>query len=350
MTSQEEEQQQPISTKTQIKQNKYNFDLSYLNTKPRETFVDSMGNINFSDTILENQIKKALLLNSSQSVTTTIADTITILDIAGNRSDKFSEKIKSVDGLQYFKSLRSLTISYNSISDLTPLEKLVNLEKLVAENNIIKEITPLKDLTKLKLLNLYRNNVSDISALSNLTNLTVLRLWDNNVSTIQTLSKLTNLKEINLGQNRIKDISPLTNCKKLHTIWLAFNPIVNPELLSEFNETLRVLSISGCNIENIDYLENCYKMKDLLIFSNQIEDISVIRKMTSLKSLIAYNNQIESIDVVPHLIKEGAFQERSRFGGSGINIDLKNNPINFETEKNKRIKTYIEENVRGVKF
>lgn len=72
--------------------------------------------------------------------------------------------------------------------------------------------------------------------------------------------------------------------------------------------------------------------------------------MTNLKSLLASNNRITNIDVIPFLIKNGAFQDESRYGKPGTNIDLKFNPINFTLDRNNQIKTYIEENVKVTKL
>lgn len=345
--------QNELSVKSNIqeKENKYKFDLLFLDTaKVQKAFIDSNEIIHFTDSILEKRIKMSLNLDSSFQINTSIADTVKELILNTNRSDKFSGQIKSLDGLQYFQNLERLYFSFNAVSDLSPLANLHKLERITAQNNQIENIDPIKDLTKLKYLTLYRNNVSDVSALSNLTNLVYVCFWDNRLVNIEIFSKLVNLQDVNLGRNLIKDISPLSNCKKLHTIWIPYNPITNPEILSAFNETLKVLSIAGCNIKNIDYLEDCVKMRDLLIFNNQISDISVIHKMTNLRSLLASNNQITNIDVIPHLINKGAFKDESRFGKLGINIDLKCNPINLTLEKNKQIKAYIEDNVKVIEL
>lgn len=256
--------EQTIKTETQIKENKYKFNLSFLsNIHVKKTVVDSIGNIHFCDSILEKQIKTSLNLDSTQLINIALADTVRNLMLNGDMRNKLSGKIKSLDGLQYFKELEYLYISFNSVSDLSPLQNLYKLKHLTAQDNQIENIEPLKKLTSLKYLTLYSNKVTDITTLSNLTNLEDICLWDNSVSNIDVFKNLVNLQEINLGKNNITDISPLTNCKKLHAIWIPFNPITNPELLSNFSQTLKVLSIAGCKLKNIDYLEDCKKMRDL---------------------------------------------------------------------------------------
>ena len=60
--------------------------------------------------------------------------------------------------------------------------------------------------------------------------------------------------------------------------------------------------------------------------------------------------KLKNIDVIPYLINQGAFQEVSRLGGKRVNIDLSNNPINYTTVSNIKVKDYIENNVNVVKL
>jgi internalin A len=81
------------------------------------------------------------------------------LDIQNNQ-------ITDLSPLESLINLRHLGINYNPLSDLSPLRNLVNLGELNASYNVnCKDIEPLKYLTTLCNLNLYRNAISDISPL-----------------------------------------------------------------------------------------------------------------------------------------------------------------------------------------
>ena len=101
-------------------------------------------------------------------------------------------------------TLTRLEAPNSNISDLTGLEHATNLQRLSLSN-----------LTKLTSLSLSDNSISDISALSNLTNLTWLDLWENSISDISVLSNLTNLTVLFLSNNSISDISVLSNLTNL---------------------------------------------------------------------------------------------------------------------------------------
>ena len=56
-------------------------------------------------------------------------------------------------------------LSYNSISDISPIAELTNLEALYLGNNPISDISPLAGLNELRELSLDNNSISDLSPL-----------------------------------------------------------------------------------------------------------------------------------------------------------------------------------------
>lgn len=307
------------------------FDLSFLE-KSKKSHIDSLGNIIIVDPILAIKIKAALSIPADGSIPSSLASNLKKLDIGDKIQSMENQKIHNVDALVFFK----------------------NLTEIDAQNNLIKDISPLQELKNLQILNLYNNKVSDISCLSDLKELSDLNLWSNGISNISSLEGLDKLTNLNLGMNNIKNISPLQNCKNLKGLWLFANPVINPEIVSKLSGSLETLSISKCNISEIRFLENCAKIKTLMIFDNKIKDISVLRNMHNLNVLFASNNQIENIDVIPFLVDKGAFLQDSKFRLKSTeistNIDLTKNQIDYQLEKNQKIKVYLNEKVAGVKF
>ncbi|MBT9683092.1 leucine-rich repeat domain-containing protein [Pseudoflavonifractor sp. MCC625] len=68
-----------------------------------------------------------------------------------------SHGIHSLEGMQYAVNLKSLDLSENSITDLSPLAGLENLTYLELDRNNITDLAPLSGLTGLEHLNLYNN-------------------------------------------------------------------------------------------------------------------------------------------------------------------------------------------------
>ena len=95
------------------------------------------------------------------------------------------ESVSPVSGRQFsVRSFASEEVSQskvprclgNTISDLSPLEGLINLKGLWFQGNRITEVSPLMDLINLESLNLENNDIKDLSALASLTNLKWLSL------------------------------------------------------------------------------------------------------------------------------------------------------------------------------
>jgi Leucine-rich repeat (LRR) protein len=95
----------------------------------------------------------------------------------------------------------------------------------------------LKTLTSLRL---DENEISDIQPLAGLTNLTTLYFYWNKISDIQPLAGLTNLTILYLDNNKISDIQPLAGLTNLTKLYLSGNPIavkvcpIKPESICTF--------------------------------------------------------------------------------------------------------------------
>ena len=122
-------------------------------------------------------------------------------------------------------TLPGLDLGNNQISDIKPLESLINLNLLYLNNNQISDIKPLASLTNLDRLYLYNNQISDIKPLASLTNLSQLSLNSNQISDIKPLASLTNLTLLSLNSNQISDIKPLASLTNLSQLSLGGNPI-----------------------------------------------------------------------------------------------------------------------------
>ncbi|MCL1866494.1 MAG: leucine-rich repeat domain-containing protein [Oscillospiraceae bacterium] len=118
-----------------------------------------------------------------------------------------------------------IDLSYNQISDLSPLAELTELMSVDLSYNRIEDISPLGGLKKLEGLILWGNFVSDISPLSELTELYALVLDENYIIDISALKGLTEMQYLGLSYNLISDISPLASLKDLYLLLLDFNEV-----------------------------------------------------------------------------------------------------------------------------
>ena len=133
--------------------------------------------------------------------------------------------------------------------------------------NRISDLTPLENLMNLRVLNLACNAVGNLFPLRNLTNLTNLSLTENEITNIQPLADLTNLTGLHIdnyyysplwaGNNHIKDLSPLRNLTNLYRLDVGQNPIGSSiDVVRNFSK-LNTLQIGCCGVSNLRPLVEC---------------------------------------------------------------------------------------------
>ena len=226
----------------------------------------------------------------------------------------FDAGIRDLTGVEYAANLLGLLLSYNPITDLSPLSGLTNLWRLGLSDTNIPDLSPLSGLTNLELLSLIATNTSDVSALSGLTNLRSLLLSHNKIADISPLSGLTNLTELNFWENQIEDISPLSGLTNLTQLGLAHNKVSDISVLSGLT-SLTELWLNNNKITDISPLAGLTNLTWLNLAFNNIEDISALSGLTNLRTLNLGANNVSDISPL-----------------SGLNLrdlDLRGNP--YET-------------------
>ena len=164
-----------------------------------------------------------------------------------------SHGIESLEGLQYAVNLKSLDLSENDISDLSPLAGLENLTYLELDRNYISDLTPLGGLTGLVHLNLYNNEITDITPLAPLKILTWFDLHYANRGKahlpIGTLADLTALEYISIESNCLvnEDLDALAGLEHLNYIKLNANYITDLTPIASHLEG--IMAGESCRIE-----------------------------------------------------------------------------------------------------
>lgn len=218
--------------------------------------------INFPDANFKAKLLQASSSNLIASIESIASDgtvsTYNAIDTNGNGEIEINEasvikylnisftNIDSVEGINYFTNLESLSCHHNDLVSLN-VSSLVNLKRLYCENNQLQNIN-VTNLINLQILLCYNNLLTSVN-LSGLTNLVTLDFYSNLLSTL--------------------DVSGLTN---LQTLWCV-------------NNQLTSLDVSGLN--NLEYL---------YCSSNQLTSIS-FNGISNLKTLYCSYNQLQSLNV-----------------------------------------------------
>lgn len=184
--------------------------------------------------------------------------------------------VYSLEGLQYAKDLKKIDLSYNRVSDLTPL----------------------KDLTNLRKLSFYMNKISDISPLENLTNMEELHFAFNTVTNLNAISGMKNLKVLDFANNGLSDITGIEGCINLSSVTLSGNNITDISQMKYLTNMDGFLWLNDNQIKDISALVGMTKLKELDLFNNQISDITALANLRNLEKLNLGNNA-EIADITP---------------------------------------------------
>lgn len=164
----------------------------------------------FADPALEAMVR-ASLGKPEGDITAAEAEAVTELNLSFEWRRYLPDEtpIEDIGGLEYFKNLEALDLSYHAIADITPLAGLKKLTLLSLGGNPVADIAPLADLTNLKGLILSGCAARDYGPLASLVNLNFLSLDHAAISDLTPLAALTSLKRLYLAGSPASDYSPL---------------------------------------------------------------------------------------------------------------------------------------------
>lgn len=224
--------------------------------------------------------------------------------------------VTDITGLEHFTSLETLSLKFNSVSDIKPIEGISTLKVLILGENPISSIN-LDKLGELTDLRLYGTDISDID-LTKTPKLEILYLQRTNVSKVD----LTPLQSL--------DQALLNKCSSLTEIKASNLPSIT-----------RIDAVE-CNLKSFE-ISDCPSLRELHLNSNKLTSI----KMTNLAMLMrlnVYDNQLTSIDVsnLPLLMWLFVFDNQLTSIDLSANVPLRefrasNNPlteVNLSTNEN----------------
>ena len=224
--------------------------------------------------------------------------------------------VTDITGLEYFTSLETLSLKFNKVSDIKPIEGISTLKVLILGENPISSIN-LDKFGELTDLRLYGTNISDID-LTKTPKLESLYLQRTNVSKVD----LTPLQSL--------DQALLNKCSSLTEIKASNLPSIT-----------RIDAVE-CNLKSFE-ISDCPSLRELHLNSNKLTSI----KMTNLAMLMrlnVYDNQLTSIDVsnLPFLMWLFVYDNQLTSIDLSANVPLRefrasNNPlteVNLSTNEN----------------
>ena len=224
--------------------------------------------------------------------------------------------VTDITGLEYFTSLETLSLKYNKVSNIKPIEGISTLKVLILGENPISSI--------------------NLDALGELTD---LRLYGTDISEID-LTKTPKLESLYLQRTNVSkvDLTPLQSLDQA-----LLNKCLNlTELKASNLPSITRIDAVECNLKSFE-ISDCPSLRELHLNSNKLTSI----KMTNLAMLMrlnVYDNQLTSIDVsnLPLLMWLFVFDNQLTSIDLSTNVPLRefrasNNPlteVNLSTNEN----------------
>lgn len=238
--------------------------------------------------------------------------------------------VTDITGLEYFTSLETLSLKFNSVSDIKPIEGISTLKVLILGENPISSIN-LDKLGELTDLRLYGTNISDID-LTKTPKLESLYLQRTNVSKVD----LTPLQS--LDQALLNKCSSLTELKASNLPSITRIDAVECNLKSfEISEcpSLRELHLNSNKLTSIK-MTNLAMLMRLNVYDNQITSIDV-SNLPLLMWLFVYDNQLTSIDLSANVpLREFRASNNPL---TEVNLSTNENLVSLELESMSKMKT-----------
>ncbi len=207
----------------------------------------------FSDKNFEKAIRKLLGI-PKEPITQKDAWRVTRLDFAGA---KIRTAFKDISPLKYFVNLKNLSMSGNSLTDLSVFADMQSLAMLILDSQKITDVSPLKGLKSLEKLVLNKNQITDLNPLAGLTELHILEMNNNKVEDLSPIAGLTGLEELVIQGNQIADAAPLGKLGKLWKLDLRKNKLTDAGPLAGLGN-LRELYLAGNKVKDYSSLKDVY--------------------------------------------------------------------------------------------
>lgn len=184
--------------------------------------VQSLTDLSYMENLMFLYLNDNGLTDEDMSALSGLTSLMSI-SLSGNQ-------LTNTDALAGLTTLNELTLDDNPLRNIDGLAGLTNMGSLSISGLIgdggITDCGAVKDMTNLYLLSLSFNSIEDLSPLVELTNLTSLFLTSNRIVDLSPLNGMTKLATLYLSGNLIEDASPIQHLMETDcNIDLSGNPV-----------------------------------------------------------------------------------------------------------------------------
>jgi hypothetical protein len=206
-----------------------------------------------------------------------------------------------LDNFANLTDLEYLSLRRRKINTVSYFSKLTKLRELVLEGCDISNLSPIENLIQIEKLDLTGNSkLRDVSPLYRMTNINTLILGGGKGDKVS--KGVTAIATMN-----IDNIEVVRNFKKLATIDLSINPRLKSINPLEACQDLEEVELQNCvQLDDVSVLGGLKKLKKIILSSDsKIRDISFVRYLPNLEELNFNGTMVSTPGIATILRKYG---------------------------------------------
>ena len=276
---------------------KYFTNLKKLNISNHDLLTTDIKWINNLTKLEELYLDDTYVVNSSFENIDSLSN-LKILSLKGNK------KVSNIEFVSNYTNLKSLDVSFTSVSDISPVSELNELETINLKGTKVTSLEPLKEKSKLVNLNVSNIDVSfdEVSKLNNFHNFKSIEVDGFSDVDISVLSSVTTLERLSMSNCDLvsKDLSGLNNLSNLRYLDISFNGYddnnFNLPLIAENMIYFKTLRIGGNKFTSVPIATGIIDLVNVLDLSHSyyLVDMSNITEYWNAGEIILdYCNNLD---------------------------------------------------------
>ena len=209
-------------------------------------------------------------------------NTLEVLYLQHNALSNHATSLGQLSGLT---NLKTLDISYNSVTSLEPVSSCVKLIRLCADGNQLTNLDGISGLSLMEHLSLDYNKLTDVSTLGSCMELTNLSIANNEITDISSLDVLVKLEILDFSYNKVTSLPTWDEACTLRTIDGSYNELTSIDNLNTLDH-ISYVYMDYNKLTSVNALENCHNLVQVNVFGNDIKDVS---KLTAHDIIVNYD-------------------------------------------------------------
>lgn len=182
----------------------------------------------FTDPEFAKAIARILNIGVNDKVTSAQLDSITAIEAA-------NAGITHISGAEHLHNLKTIHMSGNPISDLSPLVGLQQIYDVQIYDAMISDVSALANKPKLWGLGLGNNYIKDFGTITNVPRLAWADIYSNLASSVNFVTQWPALDALWLSGNPFTDVSPIAKVPNLRRLQLESNSISDMSPFKDFS-------------------------------------------------------------------------------------------------------------------